>query len=305
MSRGPLDCRSLMWLTDLFLSAAATAAAAAADLPVPRHAQGSWSAPKVGIFIMVVAGGGRLSLDAGGTAGAGAVSLSLREKEFVEAARALGASPMRQVLRAHPAQFSLGPGDRGRHHRRGRCHHRRERRCPSSAWVSRRMFPPGAGMLYDSQVTCMDIAPALGPVPGRGDLHHGAVDQLHGRRPARCAGPAPGDVGHTAMADLAPADQGPQDPFQATDEGMAACGRRHRPRSSRRGETAGRRGRVGLWQERHRHDDHETAWPCRPARIVAGREILWQGRDPGAALAATEMRKHPREGRSPWCSRSR
>ena len=36
MSRGWVDT-ALMWLTDLFLSPAATAAAAAADLPVPRR----------------------------------------------------------------------------------------------------------------------------------------------------------------------------------------------------------------------------------------------------------------------------
>jgi peptide/nickel transport system permease protein len=51
--------------------------------------------------------------------------LSLREKEFVEAARALGASTGRQVVR-HILPNSAGPGDRGRHHRRGRRHHRRK-----------------------------------------------------------------------------------------------------------------------------------------------------------------------------------
>jgi peptide/nickel transport system permease protein len=86
--------------------AAAAAAAAAADLPVPRGAEGMFGL-EVGIFILIVAviGGFRWMPVARLVR---AQFFSLREKEFVEAARALGASVPRQVVR-HILPNSLGP----------------------------------------------------------------------------------------------------------------------------------------------------------------------------------------------------
>ena len=97
---------ALMWLTDLFLSLPA--------LPLLllviylfRDALKAAFGPEGGVFVMIVVviGGlrwmpvARLVL---------AQFLSLREKEFVEAARALGASKVRQVVR-HILPNALGP----------------------------------------------------------------------------------------------------------------------------------------------------------------------------------------------------
>jgi peptide/nickel transport system permease protein len=105
MSRGWLD-NVLMWLTDLFLSLP--------QLPLLllliylfRDTLKAWFGAEGGIFIMIVVviGGFRWMQVARLVR---AQFLSLREKEFVEAARALGASPLRQVLR-HILPNSLGP----------------------------------------------------------------------------------------------------------------------------------------------------------------------------------------------------
>jgi len=96
----------LMWLTDLFLSLP--------QLPLLLlliylfgDRVKAWVGIETGIFIMVVLviGGFRWMPVARLVR---AQFLSLREKEFVEAARALGASPTRQVLR-HILPNSLGP----------------------------------------------------------------------------------------------------------------------------------------------------------------------------------------------------
>ena len=105
ISRGRVDT-ALMWVTDLFLSLP--------QLPLLlvlifffrdplKHVFG----PEVGIFllIVVVIGGFRWMPVARLVR---AQFFSLREKEFVEAARALGASTQRQVLR-HILPNSLGP----------------------------------------------------------------------------------------------------------------------------------------------------------------------------------------------------
>jgi peptide/nickel transport system permease protein len=86
--------------------AAAAAAAADPDLPVPRRAEGGVR-PEVGVFILIVLviGGFRWMPVARLVR---AQFFSLREKEFVEAARALGASVPRQVVR-HILPNSLGP----------------------------------------------------------------------------------------------------------------------------------------------------------------------------------------------------
>lgn len=105
MSRGSVDA-VLMWLADLFLSLP--------QLPLLllviylfRDALKSIFGPEGGIFIMIVIviGGLRWMPVARLVR---AQILSIREKEFVEAARALGASKMRQVIR-HILPNALGP----------------------------------------------------------------------------------------------------------------------------------------------------------------------------------------------------
>jgi len=105
MSRGSVDA-ALMWLTDLFLSLP----------PLPllllviylfREPLKQLVGPELGIFILIVAviGGFRWMQVARLVR---AQFLSLREKEFVEAARALGMSGLRLVTR-HILPNSLGP----------------------------------------------------------------------------------------------------------------------------------------------------------------------------------------------------
>ena len=105
ISRGAVDA-ALMWLTDLFLSLP--------QLPLLllliylfRDPLKNAFGPEVGVFIMIVLviGGFRWMPVARLVR---AQFFSLREKEFVEAARALGASPTRQVLR-HILPNALGP----------------------------------------------------------------------------------------------------------------------------------------------------------------------------------------------------
>ncbi|MGH8687017.1 MAG: ABC transporter permease [Burkholderiales bacterium] len=105
MSRGVLDA-ALMWLTDLFLSLP--------QLPLLllliylfRDALKSLVGVEAGTFLLIVAviGGFRWMPVARLVR---AQFLSLREKEFVEAARALGASPARLVLR-HILPNAIGP----------------------------------------------------------------------------------------------------------------------------------------------------------------------------------------------------
>jgi peptide/nickel transport system permease protein len=105
MSRGALG-HALMWLTDLFLSLP--------QLPLLllliylfRDGLKAAFGPEGGIFILIVLviGGLRWMPVARLVR---AQFLSLREKEFVEAARALGASPVRQVVR-HILPNAVGP----------------------------------------------------------------------------------------------------------------------------------------------------------------------------------------------------
>jgi peptide/nickel transport system permease protein len=104
-SRGSVDA-GLMWLTDLFLSLP--------QLPLLlliiylfRDTLKSLVGPELGVFILIVAviGGFRWMPVARLVR---AQFLSIREKEFVEAARALGASPMRVAMR-HILPNSMGP----------------------------------------------------------------------------------------------------------------------------------------------------------------------------------------------------
>jgi peptide/nickel transport system permease protein len=105
MSRGALG-HGLMWLTDLFLSLP----------PLPllllliylfRDPLKQLVGPELGTFILIVAViGGLRWMPAARLVRA--QFLSLREKEFVEAARALGMSSLRLVMR-HILPNSLGP----------------------------------------------------------------------------------------------------------------------------------------------------------------------------------------------------
>jgi peptide/nickel transport system permease protein len=105
MSRGRTDA-ALMWLTDLFLSLP--------QLPLLllviylfRDALRTLVGPEVGMFVLIVVviGGFRWMPVARLVR---AQFLSLREKEFVEAARALGASTTRTVTR-HILPNAMGP----------------------------------------------------------------------------------------------------------------------------------------------------------------------------------------------------
>jgi peptide/nickel transport system permease protein len=105
MSRGSVDA-ALMWLADLFL--------ALPQLPLLlliiylfRESLTKVLGPEGGVFVMVVAviGGLRWMQVARLVR---AQILSIREKEFIEAARALGASSVRQVVR-HILPNALGP----------------------------------------------------------------------------------------------------------------------------------------------------------------------------------------------------
>jgi peptide/nickel transport system permease protein len=105
MSRGWID-GALMWLTNLFLSLP--------QLPLLllliylfRDTLKAAFGPEGGVFVMIVVviGGFRWMQVSRLVR---AQFLSLREKEFVEAARALGASPLRLVMR-HILPNSLGP----------------------------------------------------------------------------------------------------------------------------------------------------------------------------------------------------
>ncbi|MEO7391971.1 MAG: ABC transporter permease [Ramlibacter sp.] len=105
MSRGRIDA-ALMWLTDLFLSLP--------QLPLLllliylfRDGLKAAFGPEVGVFLLIVfvIGGFRWMPVARLVR---AQFFSLREKEFVEAARALGASTSRQVVR-HILPNALGP----------------------------------------------------------------------------------------------------------------------------------------------------------------------------------------------------
>jgi peptide/nickel transport system permease protein len=105
ISRGSVDA-ALMWVTDLFLSLP--------QLPLLlliiylfRDSLKALVGPEVGVFVLIVIviGGFRWMPVARLVR---AQFFSLREKEFVEAARALGASPLRVVAR-HLIPNSMGP----------------------------------------------------------------------------------------------------------------------------------------------------------------------------------------------------
>jgi peptide/nickel transport system permease protein len=105
ISRGSVDA-ALMWLTDLFLSLP--------PLPVLllimylfRDALKSLIGPELGVFVLIVTAIAAFRWMATARL-VRAQFFALREKEFVEAARALGASRVRVVMR-HILPNALGP----------------------------------------------------------------------------------------------------------------------------------------------------------------------------------------------------
>ena len=181
ISRGSVDA-VLMWVTDLFLSLP--------QLPLLllviylfRDFLKSLVGPEGGVFILIVLviGGFRWMPVARLVR---AQFLSLREKEFVEAARALGASTPRAGGPAHPAERARA-GDRRRHHRRRGRHHR-----GIDAVVPRPRLSAGHSDLGPPAVRRQGLSrhrAALGAVRRRRDLPDRARHQLHRRRAARRA----------------------------------------------------------------------------------------------------------------------
>ena len=188
MSRGWLGY-ALMWLTDLFLSLP--------QLPLLllliylfRDGLKSAFGPEGGIFILIVLviGGLRWMPVARLVR---AQFLSLREKEFVEAARALGASPARQVVR-HILPNAVGPVIVA-----GTIDVAAAIIAEIDAVLSRSRLSAGYADLGTSAVRRQGLSryfSALGAVSGRGDLHRGGGDQFHRRRVARRARRAAGDL---------------------------------------------------------------------------------------------------------------
>ena len=257
-----------MWLTDLFLSLP--------QLPLLlliiylfRDSLKALVGPEVGVFILIVVviGGFRWMPVARLVR---AQFLSLREKEFVEAARALGASKLRLVVR-HILPNSLGPV------------------------IVAGTIDVAAAIIAESTLSFLGLGfppdiPDLGPHPVRRErpprrgaalgalsrhahLPHRAFDQLSRRRAARRARSAQGDV--SAMAQRLLEIRGLKTHF-ATDDGMvhAVDGV---DLTIDEGETLGVVGESGSGKS-------VTAFsvmrllPMPPARIVAG-EILFRGRD--------------------------
>jgi peptide/nickel transport system permease protein len=105
ISRGAVDA-ALMWLTDLFLSLPLLPLLLVLTYLFRDGLRGAFG-PEVGVFMLIV-----VVIGAFGWMPVArlvrAQFFSLREKEFVEAARALGASVPRQVVR-HILPNSLGP----------------------------------------------------------------------------------------------------------------------------------------------------------------------------------------------------
>ena len=112
------------------------------------------------------------------------VFLSLREKEYVEAAKASGGSDLRIIVR-HMLPNSLGPD-----HRQHHAHHRRRHPGRGRALVPRLWHPaaPPVARLADRRGTGRGNAALVARhLPGPHDRVDRARDQLRRRRPARCA----------------------------------------------------------------------------------------------------------------------
>jgi hypothetical protein len=160
-----------MWLTDLFLSLP--------QLPLLllliylfRDTLKMVFGPEVGVFLLIVVVIGMFRWMPVARL-VRAQFFSLREKEFVEAARALGASLPRQVVR-HILPNSLGP-----------------------VVVPRPGFPARHSNVGPDPLRLQGLSRHRAPfraVPRSCDLPRGAHHQLHRRWPARRARSAQGDV---------------------------------------------------------------------------------------------------------------
>ena len=117
--------------------------------------------------------------------------LSLREKEFVEAARALGATTTRQVVR-HILPNALGPVIVA-----GTIDVAAAIIAESTLSFLGLGFPPDiptwGRILFDAK-DYLDFAPHWALFPGAAIFLAVLIDQLHRRRPARRPRPAQGDV---------------------------------------------------------------------------------------------------------------
>ena len=245
MSRGALG-HALMWLTDLFLSLP--------QLPLLllliylfRDGLKAAFGPEGGIFILIVLviGGLRWMPVARLVR---AQFLSLREKDFVEAARALGASPLRQVVR-HILPNALGPVIIA-----GTIDVAAAIIAESTLVFSRPRLPARRSDLGPAAVRRQGLSRhrrPLGAVSGRRDLRRGRRHQFHRRRHARRARCKAGDL----MSPLLEI-KGLKTHF-ATDDGMLQGGRRRRHRAQQ-GRDALRGRRIRLRQDRHGDVDPEA-----------------------------------------------
>jgi hypothetical protein len=269
-----------MWVTDLFLSLP--------QLPLLllliflfREALKAMFGLEVGIFILIVAviGGFRWMPVARLVR---AQFFSLREKEFVEAARALGASTPRQVVR-HILPNSLGPVIVA-----GTIDVAAAIIAESTLSFLGLGFPPDiptwGRILYDAATTWTSPSHwALFPgmaifltVLTINFIGDGLRDALDPRK--------------SALMALARHPRA-QDPLQDRRR-LAACGRRRRPRHRRRRD--GVRGRrIRLRQERHRQDGDEAHRHA--ARQDRRRPGAVAGARPGAAAARGDA-EDPRQG---------
>ncbi len=122
--------------------------------------------------------------------------LSLREEDFVDAARAVGVGDRPDHLPPHPAQRAVSRSSsrrrwrRQRHHRRGVRQLPRLRGRPDHADAGATSSPARSTFIQPGQLV-------VGVLPGHGHRPDRPRHQLHGRRPARRARPAA-----TRMTDL-------------------------------------------------------------------------------------------------------
>ena len=270
MASGWVDA-ALMWLTDLFL-ALPTLPLLLLVMYLFRDSVKKVLGVEGGAFVLIVVviGGLRWMPVARLVR---AQFLSLREKEFVEAARALGASKVAPGGAAHPAQRARA-GHRGRHHRRGGRHHLRiDPVVPRAGLPVRR---PDLGLDAARRQGLSRHRRPLGPVPGRRDLPHGARDQLHRRRAARCLRSAPRALGAiVSVADTLLDIRGLKTWFKVEDGMVRAVD--GVDLHIDRGETVGVVGESGCGKTVTARSVLKLI-DMPPGRFEAG-QILWQGRD--------------------------
>ncbi len=265
MSRGWVG-PALMWLTDLFLSLP-TLPLLLLVIYLFRDALKSMFGPEGGVFVLIVVVIGALRWMPAARL-VRAQFLSLREKEFVEAARALGASKVRQVVR-HILPNALGPVIVA-----ATIDVAAAIITEFDALVPRPRLSPRHTDLGPHPVRRQGLPrhrSVLGAVSRRRDLPDRPGDQLHRRRPARRARSAQGDVMAEPLLEI----RGLKTHF-STDDGMvqAVDGV---DITIGRGETVGVVGESGCGKTVTALSVLKLiAMP--PGRIVAG-EVLYQGRD--------------------------